>query len=230
MRNAPVRQYLIFDLDGTLVDSCAVCVKILREMLIDRGSSHHIDPEFARPYMSRGGQAMVEALLGPACVAPAEDLAEFRSRYAMLQTPQSALFPGVAKSLRNLHAMGFTMAICSNKPQILCEQVLRDTGLAGLFDVVIGGQAELRPKPAPDLLDRTIALLGATASDCVYIGDSELDHEVAAVRGLPFMFLTYGYATNSWRPRDSECFECFPSLHDALVHRARNAAPLAQVG
>jgi phosphoglycolate phosphatase len=59
-----VKQYLIFDLDGTLVDSCALCVEILRGMLSDRGSGHEIDPHLARPYMSRGGQAMVAALLG----------------------------------------------------------------------------------------------------------------------------------------------------------------------
>ena len=230
MWNAAVKQYLIFDLDGTLVDSCALCVEILRGMLSDRGSGHEIDPHLARPYMSRGGQAMVAAPLGPACVDPADDLAEFRSRYAVLRTPMNALFPGVADSLRQLHAMGFTLAICSNKPQNLCEQVLRDTGLADLFAVVIGGQPDLRPKPAPDLLDRTLALLSAAARDCVYIGDSELDHEVAATRGLPFMFLTYGYATDGWRPADSDCFDCFPSLHDALSSWIETYVPLARAG
>lgn len=210
-------RHLIFDLDGTLVDSCAICVDILNDMLESRGSEHVIDPYLARPYMSQGGQAMVEALLGPACGDPAEELVDFRDRYARMRTPATALFPFVENSLRKLHEMGFVLAICSNKPQNLCEQVLRDTGIGDLFAIVVGGQPGLRPKPATDLLEHTLKNLGVAANECIYIGDSELDHGAAEALRMPFKFVTYGYATDGWRPTDSDCFDCFATFCDVIA-------------
>ena len=107
-----IRQ-IIFDLDGTLVDSCAVCVQILSEMLIDRGSTHQIDPVSARPLMSIGGSHMVSALLGPACTQVDADLKEFRERYEQMITPQETLFSGVREGLTKLRAAGFKSSVCS---------------------------------------------------------------------------------------------------------------------
>ncbi|WP_324740327.1 HAD hydrolase-like protein [Tsuneonella sp. CC-YZS046] len=214
-------RHLIFDLDGTLVDSCAICVDILNEMLRSRGVDHAIDPRFARSYMSQGGQMMVAALLGPACGDPAEDLADFRNRYARMKTPATALFPLVADSLRKLQGMGFILSICSNKPQNLCEQVLRDTGIDDLFAIVVGGRPDLQPKPATDLLEYAMKRLGAAPGECMYVGDSELDYQVAAMLRVPFKFLTYGYAADGWRPADSDCFDCFGALCDGIAVAGR---------
>ncbi len=191
---------IIFDLDGTLVDSCAICIMILEGMLQDRGASLSIDPDVARPLMSRGGEMMVATLLGDHCGNPAEELAEFRARYARIMTPDSSLFDGVFDGLAKLRGCGFTLAICSNKPQALCEKVLADTGLADHFSVVVGGVNTLKPKPAPDLLEKTLAGLGFAVSDCIFVGDSELDHAVAEQAGMPFHFMTYGYAEAGWEP------------------------------
>lgn len=228
MRDATVIRHLIFDMDGTLVDSCGICVEILGEMIFDRGSDHVIDPLQARAFMSQGGQAMVKELLGPASLDPESDLMEFRKRYAATETPLTALFPGVADGLRSLRDTGFSLSICSNKPQNLCTQVLEDTGLSDLFSVVAGGRTGLRPKPETDLLDYTLAQLSASARDCVFIGDSELDHQIAAALDMPFKFLTYGYATANWQPEDSDCFNCFATLTDALSDLNRHLRSTAQ--
>lgn len=227
MRGDPVSRHLIFDMDGTLVDSCGICVDILGQMLLDRGSDHVIDHAFARPYMSQGGVQMVAALLGPACGDPATELAEFRARYQETRTPRSVLFPGVAESLRRLHQLGFTLAICSNKPQNLCEKVLHDTGLADLFTVVVGGRSGLQSKPAPDLLRATLAELGVSAADCIYIGDSELDHHVAMDAAMPFLFLTYGYAEQGWMPHLGASFDCFVKMTDEIASRVTPASRAA---
>lgn len=210
-------QHLIFDMDGTLVDSCAICVDILTGMRNERGCADAIDPIGARGYMSQGGTQMVAALLGSACQEPEADLAEFRARYASTVTPRDALFPGVGEGLSALHRAGFTLSICSNKPQNLCEQVLRDTGLDELFEVVVGGRPGLRSKPAPDMLDATLAELGAKAYQCIYIGDSELDHQVANAAQMPFLFMTYGYADEGWLPGDGEIFDCFTQMTRSVV-------------
>ncbi|MBB4839723.1 phosphoglycolate phosphatase [Sphingomonas kyeonggiensis] len=213
-------RHVIFDLDGTLVDSCATCVEILSGMLAERGDAAAIDPVAARSYMSRGGLDMVRGLLGDACVDGEADLADFRARYHAHQTSVETLFPGVAEGLARLRAAGLTLSICSNKPQGLCEKVLADTGLAEHFAFVVGGQPGMRPKPAPDLLDALLARIGGDATACAFVGDSELDHRIAADAAIPFHFLTHGYAEPGWEAQDCATHDTFAPLIDALLARA----------
>jgi len=209
-------RHLIFDLDGTLVDSCAICVEILSAMLAERGSTHTIDPQAARPWMSVGGAQMVAALLGPACGDPDAEIAEFRRRYAIMQTRADSLFTGVADGLARLHGAGHRLSICSNKPQNLVENVLRDTALAPLFTSVVGSRAGVPTKPAPDLLALVLAQTGATPDQCLFIGDSEIDHQIADAAGIPFLFVTYGYAHADYvAPEDS--FDHFAALTSAIL-------------
>lgn len=217
-----IRQ-LIFDLDGTLVDSCTVCVQILSDMLADRGSDAVIDPVIARPWMSVGGTAMVAALLGSACIDPERDILEFRARYQETMTPREALFAGVAEGLAQVYDAGFTLSICSNKPQNLCEQVLKDTGLDGMFTTVVGLRSGLRAKPELDLLNEVLGTVRAAPSECLFIGDSELDHQVAAKAGMPFIFMSYGYAIPEFRHDDGPSFDCFRAMSQTVAERAISA-------
>lgn len=212
---------VIFDLDGTLVDSCATCVDILSEMIEDRGVVHAIDRSYARSFMSLGGQTMVASLLGPAAMDPAADLIEFRSRYQDRVTCPSTLFAGVPEGLRAMRDHGLRLAICSNKPQNLCENVLRDTRIAEYFEVIVGGRPTLRPKPATDLLDMTLAALGCDAEDCLFVGDSELDYGAANALAMPFAFLTHGYAEDGWSLPAGLSFDEFPELSATLLSRAQ---------
>ncbi len=210
-------RHIIFDLDGTLVDSNAVCVQILSDMLAERGFADSINPVVARAFMSRGGADMVAGLLGEACTDPAADLAEFRARYQRHFTSPETVFPGVSEGLRRLQEAGYVLSICSNKPQVLCDQVLADTNLADHFALVVGGRAGLQPKPAPDLLDTVLGELGAAPEECLYVGDSELDHAVARNAAVPFHFVSYGYAAEGWVPDACATHACFPSLIDTIV-------------
>ncbi|GAA0731522.1 MULTISPECIES: HAD family hydrolase [Sphingomonas] len=212
-------RHVIFDLDGTLVDSCEVCVSILTGMIGDRGIMHVIDPVEARLHMSSGGAEMVSALLGPARRHFADDLADFRARYARHVTKRESLFPGVAAGIERLHRAGLRLSICSNKPQNLVDKVLEDTGLAPYFDVVVGGQPGLRPKPEPDLLRAVTDRLGCAPQEAVFVGDSELDHAVARDAGMGFYLMTYGYADPEWDPGESDCFDCFSTFTNALSER-----------
>ncbi len=214
---------LIFDLDGTLVDSCAICVDILNSMLADRGSALKLDPVGARPWMSVGGAAMVQALLGPACHDPDKDIVEFRARYRETLTPHDVLFEGVAECLQDLRDDGFTLAICSNKPQDLCDQVLRDTGIGGLFHSVVGLRPGFRAKPETDLLLETLRSLRCTPVECLFIGDSEIDHDVAERTGIPFVFMSYGYAIPEYEPEESASFNCFRMMSRTVAQRTRAA-------
>lgn len=217
MRDIAVKRAIIFDLDGTLVDSCKTCVSILQDIIGERGIDHQIDHAFARPLMSRGGAQMVATLLGPAAKDTETDLEEFRARYASTTTCVSALYPGVREGIAGLAAHGLALAICSNKPQNLCDKVLQDTGLAEYFPVVIGSRVGVSPKPAPDLLELTLAALQLPSSHCVFVGDSELDHQVAVAAAMPFFYLSHGYAEPGWQPRDSLTFDAFDELCQSLA-------------
>ena len=116
-----------------------------------------------------------------------------------------------------MHDAGLILSICSNKPQSLCDKVLDDTGLTDYFAVVVGAGAGLRPKPAPDLLDAVLAGLGAAPDECVFVGDSELDYQVARDAAIPFHFMSYGYAERGWVPNEAETFDDFRALTRTIL-------------
>ena len=192
-----MRGHAVFDLDGTLVDSVPLCAELLNAMLADRGADFRISHQDARPHVTRGGPAMVAALLGAYCGEVQQAISEFRQRYAATPTPASSLYPNVRESLATLRDLKFGLAVWSNKPQQLCEKVLSDLELADYFAAIVGTGPGTPLKPDPAGLDRAFAEAGASRARSCYIGDSELDHEVARCAGVPFVMLTYGYGDYS---------------------------------
>jgi phosphoglycolate phosphatase len=209
--------HVIFDLDGTLIDSAAVCVDIVNEMLRERGCRRVLTTRESKGYMSLGGTQMISALLGAECGDPVREIADFRERYHTRPTPLDSPFEGVKAGLMELASLGFGLAICSNKPQTLCEKVLAETHFAPFFSTVVGGAPGRRPKPSTDLMDLTLAQLDTTPERCVFIGDSELDHAVADATGVPFLFVTYGYAEPGWATDDIVKFDQFGDVVRAVA-------------
>jgi phosphoglycolate phosphatase len=216
---------LIFDLDGTLIDSAVLCASILTEMLRDRGSSRIVTRDCAKPHMSGGGEHLVSTMLGPDCGDVAAELIEFRCRYAELPTPETSLFDGVLPGLKRLHARGFGLAICSNKPQHLCEKVVSDLGIEPLFSAVIGSADGRQPKPHPELLDLAMEALESRPADCLFVGDSDVDHAVAKASGVPFLLVDYGYAPPQWDRSGMVEFSHFADLVEAVTV-AHGSSPL----
>lgn len=213
---------IIFDLDGTLIDSVGHCTAILNEMLSERGSARRICVQSARPWLTVGGHQMVTALLAGEGGDPDTEVADFRRRYHGRPTPDDCLFEGVAEGLRQLRELGFRIGLCSNKPQLLCEKVLSELGLADCFDIIVGSRADLRHKPAPDLLNAAMAELGVTADRCLLVGDSEIDQSIADQAGMPFLFMTYGYAADDY---DRGVLTCFDRFADLVSHLCASDDP-----
>lgn len=224
-----VLPHLIFDLDGTLIDGSCVFVDILNEMLAERGSERVVTVADARPFLSLGGPALVGGVLAHECGDLVREVADFRERYASRPTPGECLYEGVTAGLHDLANHGFTMAICSNKPQYLCEKVLADVGLANLFAAIIGSTPGRPAKPAPDLMDLTLSRLRSSPSRSILIGDSEVDHELAERTGVPFLFVDYGYALDGWDPSGLKQFSRFPDLVAWLKTEHVTTAPLRHV-
>ena len=188
----PVAVDIIFDLDGTLVDSATHIAAILSDV-----AGREIKAWDTRRYLTMGGEQLVSALLGDANLD--QNLAKFRELYLCLPTPD-CLYPGVRKGLERLRDAGRTMALCSNKPQILCEKTVADLGL-DQFAAVLGSACK------PCMIPLTAAL---------YVGDSKVDQETAALSGIPFAFVTYGYSEPGFTT-DAQRFDTFPAIVDHIL-------------
>ena len=183
---------IILDLDGTLIDSAPHIAAILSQV-----AEREIRAAEARHYLTLGGEQLVSALLGEDNLG--QNLAKFREYYVAAPTPD-CLYPGVREGLDRLRSAGKSMAICSNKPQSLCEKIVTDLGL-----------------------DHFAVLLGSACKPCfiplaasLFVGDSRVDQETAALSGIPFLFVTYGYREPGFTT-DAPGFDSFPDVVEAIL-------------
>ncbi len=194
----PLRN-IVFDLDGTLVDSVRITCAIIDAMLADRGIVFTADAATARAMDAIGGEAMIAAVMGPHCRDPKQEIAEFRARHAVIATPPDLAFPGVADALEALAGAGIALAICSNKPQLLCEKILHDLGLARHFAAIVGARPHLPRKPDPAGTALALSNISAAAGSCLFVGDSAVDVATAANAGLDLALVAWGYGINGAR-------------------------------
>jgi phosphoglycolate phosphatase len=215
---------VLFDLDGTLIDSVPLCADLVNEMLAARGAKVRISQAEARPYVTTGGRRMLQSLLGECCGDPDEALAGFRARYAARPTDPACLFPGAGEALEELRRAGFGLALWSNKAQELCTKVIAELGLSDLFDAVVGSGPDVPLKP--DLTGLRLALGDMPRGLCCSVGDSEPDWRVAQAAGLPLILMTFGYGdyNREWPgARLCNSFSELPAAVEALF-AARSAA------
>lgn len=187
---------LIFDLDGTLVDSVPDLTASLNEVLRARGHAPLTVAE-VKPMIGDGVPVLVARGFAARGAGPDEAEAampRYTEIYEANATNTSRPFPGVAETLADLRLAGYRTAVCSNKPQRACEIMLRGLGIAGLFDGVAGGDRFAVHKPHPGHLLSLIEALGGDAARAAMIGDSENDAASAHAAGLPLFLMSYGYA------------------------------------
>lgn len=184
---------IIFDLDGTLIDSARLTGQIIDEMLAERGVMTAADRAMIRRMDAQGGEAMIAAVMGEHTRDPAADLETFRARHRIATTPADLAFPGVQETLAILASRGNRLAICSNKPQFLCEKILADLGLHRHFSAIVGSAPGRAKKPAPDAAMLALQGLGAKPGNSLYCGDSLIDLATAEAVCVPMILAAWGY-------------------------------------
>lgn len=184
---------VVFDLDGTLIDSAPSIARALNRLRERRGLSPWPEGR-VRPWVSRGAPALVGAALERASVAGADDLAAFRELYAAVPGSTDDLYVGIPDALVRLREAGAVLGVCTNKPQRLSEKILADSGIAGHFTAVVGGDAATRAKPDPAHLRQTLAAMRCEDSPFTFIGDSSVDADAASATGARFLWASWGYA------------------------------------
>lgn len=186
---------IIFDLDGTLIDSARLTAAIVDRMLAERGAAERADRALIRRMDAVGGEAMIAAALGAYSRDPALEIEEFRAIHRMIDVPGDLPFPGVRETLEALSVAGIRMAICSNKPQFLCDRILGELALAGHFAAIVGSAPERARKPDPQSALLALEGVGGTPDNTLYCGDSTIDLATARAAGLRAVLAGWGYGT-----------------------------------
>ena len=214
---------LVFDLDGTLVDSVPDLADAARRMLARRALPAVSDAELTA--MVGDGVAVLVRRIFAGCGAVPDDAAqaEFLADYTAHAADRTLPYPGVAEGLSRLRGSGWRLAVCTNKPVEPARHLLARLGLLGHFAAVTGGDSFATRKPDPDHVRRTLALAGGVAGRAVMVGDNA--HDIAAGRGagLRTIHAGWGYGTPAMAEGADAVaggFDEVAALADGLVGRA----------
>ncbi|ADV45863.1 phosphoglycolate phosphatase [Nitratifractor salsuginis] len=194
------RTHLLFDLDGTLIDSVPDLAKALNATLQELGLPTY-DEATIRNWIGNGAAMLVKrGLAGNRQIDPEQDEAlfseameRFLGHYERVLNDATGLYPGVAETLDALKDAGYTMAVVTNKPSQFVGPILRNLSIDSFFDVIVGGEDLPRKKPDPLPLLHACERMGCGKDQALMIGDSANDILAAQTAGIPVIAVSYGY-------------------------------------
>jgi phosphoglycolate phosphatase len=190
-------QAIVWDLDGTLVDSAPDLATALNTVLDMRGF-FTLSVNEVRPMIGNGVAKLVERGFNAVGMRP--DAAQldqlvtmFVSVYKTCATDNTHPYPGVVEALQGIHGMNIPMGVCTNKPEDFSRQILEGLGLAGYFSSVVGGDTTAARKPDPEPVLACLHGLVAEPASSLMIGDSVHDVHAAHAAGLTIGVVPWGY-------------------------------------
>lgn len=202
MSGASFPRLVLFDLDGTLLDSAPDMLATVNRMRAARGQGP-MTLEALRPHVSKGSRAMSAAAFPElAGDVPGEMIREFLDIYEGVLGQHSLLFDGVAELLDAIEAAGSRWGIVTNKPEYLARQILPGLGWETRCAILIGGDTLPLRKPDPLPLLHAATVLGEAIDDCVYVGDDRRDIDAARAAGMRSVVALWGYRPDGDDPAD----------------------------
>lgn len=190
---------ILFDLDGTLVDTAPDIADAMDRVLVAMGREPRGEAA-ARQWIGNGAQKLMDrALTGEMDGMPADDLRaealrRFLEEYGKALCVRSKLFPGVRECLDMLRADGYQLGCVTNKPEDLSVRLLHEVQLGPeTISVVVGGDSLPQKKPDPAPLHHAITALSGTPAQTLMVGDSVTDIKAAASAGTAIACVSYGY-------------------------------------
>jgi N-acetyl-D-muramate 6-phosphate phosphatase len=185
---------ILFDLDGTLVDTAPDMAHSLNLLLEENGAAT-LSHEHIRPHVSNGSEALVK--LGFGDELESNLLEELKQRYLEIYQANihvhSCLFPGMEQLLVDIEQAGKNWGVVTNKPSWLTEPLLVSMGLAERCGCMVSGDTTAQRKPHPEPMYHACELIGAKAIECIYIGDARRDIEAGNNADMTTIIATYGY-------------------------------------
>jgi phosphoglycolate phosphatase len=188
---------IVFDLDGTLIDTAPDLVDTLNIVLAREGLAP-VPFETARNMIGGGARILIERGLQadgrPGIAAEVDRLySDFVSHYSEHLADRSQPFPGAIAAIEQLAARGCRFAICTNKLEWLSVRLLESLGISGYFAAICGQDTFGVQKPDPGILLQTIRKAGGNTGRAVMVGDSINDIEVARAAKVPVIAVDFGY-------------------------------------
>ncbi len=189
---------LVFDLDGTLVDTAPDLAGATNHALAEQGLSA-VDPESVRKNVSFGASAIIAHALDLSDHDADETLQEtmlrdFLAFYGDNIANESRPYPGVVDMLEKFQKSGARLAVCTNKRENLSRRLLKALALDGYFHAVTGRDTLPVHKPDPAHLLGTVIIAKGNLDRTVMIGDSKTDLDTARAAGMPFIGVSFGYS------------------------------------
>jgi phosphoglycolate phosphatase len=187
---------VVFDLDGTLVDTGPDLTAALNHVLAGFGRAT-VPEDAVKDMVGHGARKLLERGLAatgemtPALIDAGFPI--FIDFYRANVCVHSRPYPGVERALDALASAGVRLAVCTNKPQGLSEMLLAALGWTGRFGAVVGADAVPDKKPHPDHLLTTIARAGGAAATTIYVGDSITDVDTAKAAQVPVIAVSFGF-------------------------------------
>ena len=208
---------VLFDLDGTLLDSAPDMLATVNRMRASRGRAP-MALDAIRPHVSRGARAMSSAAFPEIPADEVPDLVpEFLALYREELGRHSAPFEGVEALLSALEADGVTWGIVTNKPEGLAREILPQLRWETRCAVLLGGDSLSERKPHPLPLLHAANAIGIAPADCVYVGDDRRDIDAARGAGMPSVVALWGYRVEGDDPADWQGDTMVEEVADLLV-------------
>lgn len=192
---------VLFDLDGTLVDSAPDLARAANRVLAEHGRPP-VAYERLRAVVSKGGRAMLAVSFPDLDDAAREALLPvFLRYYGEALAVDSRLFDGIGALLDGLEARGLPWGIVTNKPEGLARGVIDGFGWSARCAVLVGGDTLPTRKPDPAPLHHACAALGVAPTEALYVGDDQRDVQAARAAGMPCVAALWGYREDGEDPR-----------------------------
>ena len=201
---------VIFDLDGTIVDSGKTVLRILNVIRRQLNVSVMEFSEISK-VLSLGGRHLIETALGPT-VNSQEYLQHFRALYLNDSLFGEELYPGFLDYLHALKKNNIKTAICTNKPSQLVQKVLKHHKIEQYFEFILADNGLLPKKPSPEGLLQIVNWAQIDPKQAIMIGDSRIDQLAASSAGVQFAFHQAGYDDGVWMDNANFCFNNYYEL------------------
>lgn len=202
----------MLDLDGTLVDSVPDLVASLNRVTASRGVAP-FTPAEVTPMVGDGAAVLLHRAWAARDLTVAEsDLREFLDDYGAHAADLSRLYPDAEGTLRAMHADGWRLAVCTNKPVAPARALLEALGVADLLAAIGGGDSFPARKPDPAHLLATLAAAGGEPGRAVVVGDHVNDVQAAVGAGVPCIFAAWGYGPSSMAAGAQAVARSFPEV------------------